>query len=92
MNPNELKSAEEWLKIQLTDKNPEFDKCKTELKRQALVMQFYKQIQLNAYKAGMTEAAEIFYNDFITKSRFPMRAAFEVKQSIITARDKKESL
>lgn len=71
MNPNELKSAEEWLQ--------------DETIIGSTWIMFIKQIQLNAYKAGMTEAVEIVVT--CPELRFG-----DIKQAILAARDKKESL
>ncbi len=73
MNSNtQLKSAEEW------KKEPAFQ-------RQHVDIADIKEIQLNAYKAGMTEAAEIALN-------INDRHEWPVSRAILSARDKKETL
>jgi len=95
---NELKSAEEWL----TDpalglRSSEHD-----------IVNWVKQIQLNAYKAGMTEAAEITmnYGERLNKSLEPIQdekeqesvaqwyvhALCNTSKSILIARDNKTTL
>lgn len=77
MNPN-LKSAEEWLDT--GGVQDVFDIYTFETHE---ITHAIKQIQLNAYKAGMTEAAEIV-------SQHPHTAT--IQGAILSARDKKETL
>lgn len=77
MNPN-LKSAEDWLKS--------WDRANVDEIDVKLHINILKQIQLNAYKAGMTEAADItaLSSNNLTHD--------EIAGLIEIARDRKESL
>lgn len=77
MNPNELKSAEEW------------KSAHPQLKKVSDLMLHL--IQLNAYRAGMTEAAEIAHKGDETYSDFD-DGKKQAREDIISARDRKESL
>lgn len=68
-----MKTAEDWNKFWIGDEaNP-----------QSSLVNLIKAIQLDAYKAGMTEAAEIV-------SQHPHTAT--IQGAILSARDKKETL
>lgn len=85
---SELKSAEEWF----LENQPV---AWTENQR-AHMIHAYKQGQLNAYKAGMTAAAEIADSQKLAP-KFPSDLAFNdacriTYREILSARDRKESL
>lgn len=77
MNPNELKSAEGWIHGHVTDTR----KC---LCHQCAVA---RQIQLNAFRAGMTKSAEITRQG----DGYEHKAGYW-SEKIMDARDKKETL
>lgn len=89
MNPNELKSAKEWSEVIVGWMLPEnewalFHNDPTD---SGGLVDIIKQIQLNAFRAGMTEAAEI------TKQGdgYEHKAGYW-SEKILAARNKKESL
>lgn len=51
-----------------------------------------KQIQLDAYKAGMIEAAEICKSHTNNACETGFASQFDCQQAILSARDRKESL
>lgn len=80
MNPNELKSAEE-LATQVRDILRFYSTYpNAEVRQLECLQRRIADIQLNAYKAGMTEAAEIAVNGSI---RSP-----SIARLIISARDR----
>lgn len=80
-----MKTAEEWTKQAL--------KYTGDLLTNAnYYLTWAKQIQLDAYKAGMTEAAEITDNKVASWGIQPSIAAVTLRDEILSARDRKESL
>lgn len=87
MTPN-LKSAEELSKIVYSDISDDFNKLRMSARWQ--LTEHIEQIQLNAYKAGMTEAAEI-----AKREEYPMvqnKIIHRAAHAILSERDRKESL
>lgn len=93
---NELKSAEEWTNILLQEHERAIKQRDTFIltgistashggSHDTCFKYIVEQIQINAYKAGMTAAAEIVVT--CPELRFG-----DIKQAILSARDKKESL
>lgn len=80
-----MKSVEEWLK---SWNKANVDKIDVEQHLKIL-----RQIQLDAYKAGMSEAAEIVAGFPTTNSTTSQgERDLVMKQAILSARDKKETL
>lgn len=84
MNPNELKSAHNSLELFDLKELTNYDKWIAAI----------QSVQLNAFKAGMTEAAEIAQhhtNNYATSQNAEV-AMNALTQEILTARDRKDSL
>lgn len=88
MNTN-LKSKEEW-ETRLRDTRD--SKGQVLLSAIEWNQDIIKQIQLNAYKAGMTEAAEICWTHKNNALGVGFASQFDCRYSILSARDRKESL
>lgn len=88
MNPNELKNAEDWA----SDLQYVANISSIAAQKSACMHNLWliKQIQLNAYKAGMSEAAEIAnYSAMGFEGDHYISAATQVEQAILSARDQK---
>lgn len=85
---NELKSAEE-LGVQVRDVLRFYSTYPNAEERQLICLQErIKQIQLNAYRAGMTEAVKIMENSEL-ETDDGYKAYKQMKESILSERDRK---
>lgn len=85
-----MKTAEEWFNILQVEP---LGAVSFNEKQDKEYFDLIKQIQLDAYRAGMTEAAEIAnYSANGFEGEHYKAAAFQVEESILSARDKKETL
>lgn len=91
MTPN-LKSAEELSKIVYSDISDDFNKLRMSARWQ--LTEHIEQIQLNAYKAGMTEELGMIEKEQMKHSENTeiYQALQRVSNAILSARDRKESL
>lgn len=102
MNKN-LKSAEEWSLALLQEHERAIKQRDTFIltgkstashggSHDTCFKHIVEQIQLNAYKAGMTEAADMTFAHGQKYSGKQQEAFHDATQSIISTRDRKESL